>query len=95
MVEKPGPLSTCTRPPSWSVETSIPTRRPATWSAWLRMASTTFLVATTPAVLRPVSMMEPTWYARRVRSCAWSGRAAETPPMKSCPTRWAVVMPLK
>ncbi|MGN5377884.1 hypothetical protein ACQ4WX_09990 [Streptomyces lasalocidi] len=26
MAEKPGPLRTCTRPPSWSVETSRPTR---------------------------------------------------------------------
>ena len=55
--EKPGPLSTWTAPPSWSVATS--TARAAVTAACTRAVSAA--VAAVPAWLRPVRMTPPTW----------------------------------
>jgi len=83
MVENPGPDSTCTRPPSWSVDTSRGTRRPATVSAFACRPSTSVLIACVPALLRPARNTDPTWYWRISWIFSWSGFDGVTAPMKS------------
>ena len=61
MREKPGPESTWTRPPSWSVATSSGTPPVAVRETVACSAALTFAVAFTPRELRPVSMTLPTW----------------------------------
>ena len=93
MSSNPGPRSTCTSPPSWSVATQsrmppvapLPTS-PVNWS-------TTAATAAVPLWVRPCRKMLPA--CRSVIAASVAGVAADTsvPTMNSCPTRSSRLSP--
>jgi hypothetical protein len=88
IVEKPGPRSTCTSPPSWSVEMNSGTPAVAALEASRCSRDVTVAVAATPAVDRPVRITLPTWSPWIARSVRGLISVAGVPTMNSWPTRW-------
>src|SRR6478672_9350749 len=85
----PGPLSTWTWPPSWSVATNIATP-PAV--ALARSARAVRAGTAVPAWLRPASMTLPMCSRLTAASVAGLGEVAGEPTMNSWPTRCARVI---
>ena len=88
---KPGPVSVCTSPPSWSVATSSGTPPVAGPPIAALAPRVTPALARTPRPLRPWRKTLPTWLP--ASSCSTPGEApgAGTPTISSCPTCWRSV----
>ena len=91
MTEKPGPLSTWTLPPSWSVATKRfcpPVLEVLTVAL---IFATTAFVDLTPEELRPLRNTLPTLYLVRVERSDVLAPVAGTPIIRTCPTRCSSV----
>jgi hypothetical protein len=89
IVLNPGPFSTWTRPPSWSVATSIRTVEPRTGDASALARSLTRFTAAVPADVCPIKMTAPVLPCVIAADSAAVGPEVLTALMNSCPTRWA------
>ena len=83
IVENHGPLSTWTRPPSWSVEISIGTSEVAEVVVRASSLAVRARTGAAPEVVRPVSTTFPTWYVLTAALVAASRLLTDVPTMKS------------
>ena len=92
IVEKPGPCSAWTSPPSWLAATK--NRAPPVTCGEVSdcTARVTAPTPATPAVSVAMKLTEPKWYALIAWAVAASSTLPASPTMNSCPTRWASVI---
>src|SRR3984957_9413937 len=89
IVEKPGPCSAWTSPPSWLAATKNRVPPVACAEDSDCTARVTEATPATPAVSVAMKLTEPKWYALIAWAVAESSTLPASPTTNSCPTRWA------
>src|SRR3984885_6099195 len=89
IVEKPGPCSAWTSPPSWLAATKNRTPPVACAEDSDCTARVTEATPATPAVSVAMKLAEPKWYVLIAWAVAGPSTLPASPTMNSCPTRWA------